>query len=136
MLEEYGFISKKREKAEVNMGPLLDMVFILLIFFVITAQFTEDTGVTVERPGAPSATLQTSQPIYISLTSSGTIHINGEEVSTQALLTILRIEVENQPEVSALLIGDRRVSLEKTVEVMDICNRAGIKRVSIAAERG
>ncbi len=136
MLEEYGFISKKREKAEVNMGPLLDMVFILLIFFVITAQFTEDTGVTVERPGAPSATLQTSQPIYISLTSSGSIHINGEEVSSQALLTILRIEVENQPEVSALLIGDRRVSLEKTVEVMDICNRAGIKRVSIAAERG
>ncbi len=136
MLEEYGFISKKREKAEVNMGPLLDMVFILLIFFVITAQFTEDTGVTVERPGAPSASLQTAQPIYISLTSSGTIHINGEEVSTQALLTILRIEVENQPEVTALLIGDRRVSLEKTVEVMDICNRAGIKRVSIAAERG
>ncbi len=73
MLEEYGFISKKREKAEVNMGPLLDMVFILLIFFVITAQFTEDTGVTVERPGAPSATLQTSQPIYISLTSSGSM---------------------------------------------------------------
>ncbi len=135
MLEEYGFISKKREQAKVDMGPLLDMVFILLIFFVVTAQFSEETGVDVERPGAQNASSQATQPIMIAVTPSGSIHVHGQEVSKQTLLSILTIETEKKPSLTALIVGDKSALLGKTVEVMDICSRAGIKKVSIAAQK-
>ena len=135
MFEEYGLIPRRENRAEINMGPLLDMVFILLIFFVITAQFSEQTGVEVSRPSACSATVTAREPTLVAITASNKLHIHGREVSFQSLFTILKREAVNSPELAVLIIGDKKSSLGTSVKVMDLCNRAGITKVSVAAER-
>ena len=75
MLEEYGFIEKRESSAEVNIAPLLDMVFILLIFFVITTNFSRQSGVEVQKPKAQSAVYQGQKTILVGISREGSIHI-------------------------------------------------------------
>lgn len=135
MFDEYSFVEKRQQEAEINMGPLLDMVFILLIFFVVTAQFSEESSIEVQRPGAESALRTKGDPLLISITPEGNFHIHGSLVSGSELETILQQEAAVRTEPTALIIGDRGSSLHYAVTVMDICNRVGITEVSIATDK-
>ncbi|MFP4521283.1 MAG: ExbD/TolR family protein [Fibrobacterota bacterium] len=135
MFEQPGFITKKSARAEVNTGPLLDMVFILLIFFVVTTNFTRETGVEVTKPQSKSAGSLGQKTVLIGISREGTIHIHGKQVSAGGLIRILEREVNKRPSVSAVIVGDAGSSLGRSVEVMDICARAGIKKVSVSADK-
>lgn len=135
MFEEYGFLQKKSASAEVNMGPLLDMVFILLIFFVITTNFNRQTGVEVNKPKSQSAVSQGAKTIMIGITKEGTIHIHGRQVTSDGLIRVLTREIAKRPDATVIIVGDRGSTLGRSVEVMDLCARAGISKVSVAAEQ-
>ncbi len=135
MFEEYGFLQKKSSSAEVNMGPLLDMVFILLIFFVITTNFTRQTGVDVNKPKAQSAASQGQKTIMVGITKEGTIHIHGRQVSSDGLIRVLTREVAKRPDATVVIVGDRGATLGRSVEVMDLASRAGVTKVSVAADQ-
>jgi biopolymer transport protein ExbD len=135
MFDEPGFISKKAANAEVNIGPLLDMVFILLIFFVVTTNFNRETGVDVTKPQSQSAVSLGQKTILVGISREGTIHIHGRQVSPEGLVGILDREASRRPDVSVVIVGDAGSTLGKSVEVMDICTRAGIKKVSVSAEK-
>lgn len=135
MFEDYGILHKKETSAEVNMAPLLDMVFILLIFFVITTNFNRQSGVEVQKPKAESAVYQGQKTILIGISREGSIHIHGRQVSLDKLARIVASEVARRPDANVVIVGDRGSSLGRSVEVMDACILSGVKKVSVAAEK-
>ncbi len=135
MFDDFGFFQRKSEPAGVDMGPLLDMVFILLIFFVITTNFNRQTGVEVQKPKAQSSVSQGQKVITVGITKEGTIHIHGRQVTGDGLARILSREIAKRPEATVVIVGDRGATLGRSVEVMDLCARAGVSKVSIAADR-
>ena len=130
-----GFIDREESKADVNIGPLIDMVFILLIFFVITTNFTRQTGIDVNKPQAQTAVYQGSKTILIGISPEGTVHIHGKQVSLESLSQILSSEQKKRPDASVVIIGDRGADLGRAVDVMDMCLLAGLKNVSVAADK-
>ena len=135
MLEDYGILNKKETTAEINMAPLLDMVFILLIFFVITTNFNRQSGVEVQKPKAQSAVYQGQKTILVGISREGSIHIHGRQVSLDKLTRIVSSEIARRPDANVVIVGDRGSSLGRSVEVMDACLIAGVKKVSVAAEK-
>lgn len=123
------------QPAEINIGPLLDMVFILLIFFVITTNFNRQTGIDVNKPKAATAISVSTKTVLIGISREGGIHIHGKQVSSAVLEEILRRELNKQPELNAVIVADRLSPLGKSIEVLDICNRIGIRNASVAAEK-
>ena len=135
MLDEYGLIGRKSAQAEVDMGPLLDMVFILLIFFVITTNFNRETGVDVTKPSAASAVSLGQKTILVGISREGTLHIHGRQVTPEALSGILSREIRQRPAASVVIVGDEGSTLGRSVQVMDICTAAGVGKVSVSAEK-
>ena len=85
------FIRKRsQEGGKIDVSPMLDMVFILLIFFIVTSTFTRETGVDVTKPKASSAKDLAKESILIGVTRQGTIHINETQVNLSTLNTVLR----------------------------------------------
>ena len=135
MLEEYGFIEKRESSAEVNIAPLLDMVFILLIFFVITTNFSRQSGVEVQKPKAQSAVYQGQKTILVGISREGSIHIHGRQVNLEKLTRIVASEITRRPTANVVIVADRASMLGRAVEVMDACIVAGVKKVSVAADK-
>ncbi len=135
MFEDFGLIQSDDQSAEINMGPLIDMVFILLIFFIITTNFNRQTGVDVTKPKASSAMQQEGKTIMVGVTREGTIHVYGRQVSPERLKMLVKQEVAKNEKTSIVIVADQKAAIGKAVEVMDQCNLAGAKKVSIAAEK-
>jgi biopolymer transport protein ExbD len=135
MFDDYGLLHRRTSRAEVNIAPLLDMVFILLIFFVITANFNRQTGVDVQKPRSQSALYQGQQTVLIGITREGTIHVHGRQVSAEDLQLILARELARRPDLQVVIVGDKGSALGRSVEIMDICTQTGITRVSLAADK-
>jgi biopolymer transport protein ExbD len=135
MLDNYGFLQKKSSAAEVNIAPLLDMVFILLIFFVITTNFSRQTGLEVQKPKAQTAIYQGQKTILIGISREGTVHIHGRQVSLEGLTQVLSREISRRPDANVVIVADRSSMLGRSVEVMDACALAGAKKVSVAADK-
>ncbi|MGA0334266.1 MAG: ExbD/TolR family protein [Kiritimatiellia bacterium] len=118
---------------EVNMSPLIDCVFLLLIFFIVTTVFVEETGVEVEKPQAVSASDLEKQSVMIAITGSGQIVFGGREIPLNSLRGLVKRQLTD-PEIPVILIADGSVPTRLLVDVMDECKLAGAKRVSLAAE--
>jgi biopolymer transport protein ExbD len=134
MFEDYGMIQQNSESAKVDIGPLIDMVFILLIFFVITTNFTRQTGVDVSKPKAKSAVSQGQKTMLIGITREGTLHIYGRQVSIEKLKALVSQEITKRPDASIVIVADQNAVISRVVEVMDNCTMAGARQISIAAE--
>lgn len=119
---------------ELNLAPLMDMVFILLIFFVVTTVFVEETGVDVERPSAMSARSLEKQSILVGLTADGRILFGGREYALNGLRGLVRRELAEE-ESPVILLVDKATPSGLLIDVMDECKLAGAKSVSVAARR-
>lgn len=135
MLDDFGFLQRRESPAEVNIAPLLDMVFILLIFFVITTNFSRQTGVDVTKPKAESARFQGQKTILVGISREGTVHVHGKQVNLDGLAHVVSRELSRRPDASVVIVADRGSQLGRAVEVMDACTLAGAKKVSVAADR-
>ena len=125
---------KKEEGIEINMAPLIDMVFILLIFFLVTTSFVKEAGVGVERPVAATARPKKGN-ITVVITRKGQVFISNREVDVRSVRALMeRFRAEN-PEASVVILADRRSQTGLVIQVLDQCRLAGIKKVSIAARR-
>ena len=126
-------IHREEENSEINVSPLLDMVFILLIFFVVTSTFVRETGVEVNKPKASSATSIKDKILKMAITREGSVHIHEKQVSLDELEVVLEREVTKNPQVKAIIVADQKAFMETLVAVLDRCNQAGISKTSIAA---
>ena len=121
--------------AEINMTPLIDMVFILLIFFIVTTSFVKETSVDVNRPSAKTAVKKELANIMVTITASGEIYMDGRVIDRRALrANVERMHADN-PEGAVIIQADKDAKTGILIEVMDQARLAGVANVSIAAER-
>ncbi len=120
---------------EINMTPLIDMVFILLIFFIVTTSFVKEAGVDVNRPTAKTAVKKERANIMIAITESGEIKMENRTIDRRAVrANVERMHAEN-PEGSVIILADKAAKTGLLIEVMDQARLAGVANVSIAAEQ-
>jgi len=128
-------IDKKRG-AEVNMTPMIDMVFILLIFFLVTTSFVKETGVDVNRPSADTAVRQERGSILIAITVKGDIWMENRAIDVRAVrANVERAHAEN-PEAAVVITADKGSTTGLLIQVMDQVRLAGVSNISIAATQG
>jgi len=120
--------------SEVNLTPMLDVVFIMLIFFVVTTSFVKESGVDVNRPMANTAQQQESANILIAIRPNGEIWIDGRAVDVRAVRANVERLMAEFPETDVVIQGDRQAQIGLLVRVMDQVRLAGITNVAIAAE--
>lgn len=124
----------KDEESEINITPMLDVVFIMLIFFIVTASFVKEAGIDVNRPDAETAVRQERANILIAISENNEIWIDQRMVDPRALrANIERLRAEN-PEGSVVIQADKKSVTETLVLVMDAARQAGVYNVSIAAQ--
>jgi len=128
-------LSQQEEESEINITPMLDVVFIMLIFFIVTASFVKEAGVDVKRPGAMTAETKGMASIFIAITEEGDIWIDRRMVDVRAVqANIERLLAEN-PKGSVIIQADRESKNGLLVQVMDAAKLAGVQDISIAAEK-
>ena len=125
--------SREEDEAEINMTPMLDVVFIMLIFFIVTASFVKESGIDVSRPDAATATVKERGNILIAITDSNQIWIDRRQVDVRSVrANIERLHAEN-PQGAVVIQADRNSKNGMLVQVMDAARQAGVFNVSIAA---
>lgn len=125
----------KRSSEEINIAPLIDMMFILLIFFIVTTTFVKDLKIDIERPGAATAERADVRAIRVAVDRGGTVYVDGQQVHTWMVQSRVRDLLSENPDRPVLVISDRRLETGRTVEVVDQCRMAGAKNVGVDVER-
>jgi len=127
--------SRGQSQSDIDISPLIDMVFILLIFFMVSTTFVKDMKIELERPGAASATRASSKALRVNIDSSSNIFVDGKPVRPWMVQSRVREMLDGAQAKSILVITDRRVPSEKLVEVVDQCRLAGASDVGVATEK-
>jgi len=123
----------RRKEIVLNIAPLIDMMFILLIFFLVTTSFVKETGVEVNRPIAKTAKRKGGQVILVGVTKEGRIYMNRREIDIRSLSTYVERELAENPNSSVIIVADRDSRTGIVIRVMDECKLAGAKDIAIAA---
>jgi biopolymer transport protein ExbD len=123
------------EATNVDLTPMIDMVFILLIFFMVSTTFVKDMKIDIERPGAASAQSASSKALRVNIDSSQNVYIDGKPVRVWMVQSRVRELLDSAGTKSVLVIVDRRVPAEKLVEIVDQCRLAGAADVGVATEK-
>ncbi|GLX82772.1 biopolymer transporter ExbD [Thalassotalea loyana] len=127
-------IHEAEEAEEINMTPMLDVVFILLIFFIVTASFVKEAGIDVNRPEAATAVKKERANILVAISDKGEIWINKRRVDVRTVqANIERLKAEN-PQGTVVIQADKKATTDVLVKVMDSARAAGVYDVSIAAD--
>ena len=135
MRRSHGGMEVEDEDNEINLTPMLDVVFIMLIFFIVTASFIKEAGIDVNRPDAPTAERVEDANILISISANDEIWIDRRLIDPRAVrANIERLHAEN-PKGSVVIQADKKSTNEMLVIVMDASRAAGVTNVSIAANR-
>jgi len=122
------------DETEINLTPMLDVVFIMLIFFIVTASFIKEAGIDVNRPDAPTATVVDNANILVAISDNNEIWIDRRNVDPRAVRPMIeRMHAEN-PEGAVVIQADEKAYTETLVLVMDAARAAGVTNVSIAAK--
>jgi len=116
------------------MSPMIDCVFLLLIFFIVTTVFVEETGVEVQKPQAASAQELDKQSLMIAITREGKVVFGGREIPLNGLRGLVKRQLTT-PDTPVIILADGAVPTRLLLEVMDECSLAGAKQVSVAAEK-
>jgi biopolymer transport protein ExbD len=121
------------DDTEINLTPMLDVVFIMLIFFIVTASFVKEAGIDVTKPSAATAEVKERGNILVAITETGQIWIDKRPVDPRAVrANIERMHAEN-PQGSVIIQADKSSKNGLLVAVMDAAREAGVDNVSIAA---
>jgi len=125
---------REQDDTEVNVTPMLDVVFIMLIFFIVTASFVKEAGIDVSRPDAATAERKERGNILVAISENGQIWINKRQVDPRAVrANIERMHAEN-PQGAVVIQADENSKTGLLVDVMDAARLAGVFEVSIAAD--
>ncbi len=126
--------SQPDEESEVNLTPMLDVVFIMLIFFIVTASFVKESGIEINRQYASQAEEKKSANIFIAIAENGQVWIDKRMVDVRAVrANIERLHAEN-PQGAVVIQADSGSKNGVLVQVLDAAKAAGVENVSLAAE--
>ncbi len=126
---------RKSTAPQVSVAPLIDMMFILLIFFLVTASFARPRALEVERPRAAAAQVLAERPVMVTVHRDGAVFFGGRRVDLLALRRLLRAALSAAPERRVVVDADGRAPVGRLVDVLDECRAAGARHLGIAAEK-
>ena len=125
---------KRNEDSSLDLTPMMDIVFIMLIFFIVTTSFVKETGVDINRPNAETAERDEKGNILVAITQTNEIWIDKRRVDLKAVrANIERLKIE-YPEGSVIIQADKESRSGLLVEAMDQIRLAGVQNISIAAK--
>ncbi|WP_158968320.1 biopolymer transporter ExbD [Paraglaciecola sp. L3A3] len=122
----------EEEDAEIDMTPMLDIVFIMLIFFIVTTVFVKEAGVNVNKPNGTLAVMPKNANIFIAVTEDGDVWMDKRVIDIDSVRANLERLMAEQPSDVIIIQADKNAEHGIVVEVMDQVKAAGIDRISIA----
>ncbi len=135
MISVSGRLRNRAGRVRVNMGPLIDMVFLLLIFFVATTSFVKEAGIDVQRSTAATAQIRERMNIMIGVTEAGEVYWQGTRIDPRSVRAQVERALADDPESGVIVVADRKSETGVIIQVMDQCRLAGAVNVSLAAQR-
>jgi biopolymer transport protein ExbD len=117
------------------MAPLIDMIFILLIFFLVTTSFVKESGVEVRRPVAQTAETKEKANMIIGIDEQGHVHIEGKRIDVRSVRSRMEQYLMQTPKGSVVIAADERSRTDTLIQVLDACRLAGVQNISIAARK-
>lgn len=120
---------------DINMAPLIDMVFLLLIFFAVTTSFVKEAGIDVERASASTAEVKERASIMVGISAEGDVYMEGKRVDLRSVRGLVERALAEDPESGVVVVADKRSETGAVVKVMDQCRMAGAPSVSLAAKQ-
>jgi len=129
------FRPKKQEVDNVDVSPLIDMVFILLIFFMVTTTFVKDMKLDINRPAAASASKSDSKVVRVYIDNTGEVYIDNQPVQVWAIQSKLRSLLRTMTEKSVLVVTDDSIPVERLIDVVDECRMSGAKDVAVSTSK-
>lgn len=127
-------LSESEELSEINVSPLIDMVFILLIFFIVTTVFVEETGIEVDKPQAASAAALEKNSVLLAVTADGKVVYGGREIGLNGVRPLVRRMLQ-QEDMPIIVQTDEGANAGLFVRVVDEAKLGGALKVSVAAEK-
>ena len=129
-------ITEDAEESQIDLTPMLDVVFIMLIFFIVTSTFVKEAGVDVSRPEADTAVVTESNSIQIGITSANQIFMDKMQIDKRAVRANVERGLAENPGAAVIIVADADSKTETLIEVMDQSRLAGAESVSVAADKG
>jgi len=128
---------RKRQNGQnnLNLTPLIDIVFLLLIFFMLTTNFIEEEGIKIKLPESKSQTAVQEEVIKVFLTKDGKIYFKGKEIALNQLFDLIKTNLTLSKQKIVILKADKNVPLKKAVNILDIAKAAGAKKLIIATDK-
>lgn len=128
-------VPEREVEQQVDISPLIDMVFILLIFFMVSTTFVKDMKLDLDRPGAASAAPASGKSVRVFIDRHGAIHVDGQSARLWVLQSKVRELLKDNPAKSVLVVTDKNVPADRLLAVVDNCRLAGAKDVGVATKR-
>ncbi len=125
---------EQSEEDEINMTPMLDVVFIMLIFFIVTASFVKETGLEIDKPRALSADAKDRATILIGVSDDGEVWIDKRNIEVREVRVHVSRMLSENPEGSVIIQADKEAKNGVVLQVMDGAKAAGAKEVSISTQ--
>ena len=123
------------QEGQIDISPLIDMVFILLIFFMVTTTFVKDMKLELTRPGAASASAASTKAVRVFIDQFGDIYIDEQPVRIYSLQSKLRDMLRASTDKSVLVVTDENVAAKLVIEVVDQCRLSGATDVGVATDQ-
>ena len=128
------FLVTDEEESQVDLTPMLDVVFIMLIFFIVTSTFVKESGVDVTRPNAETAVPTDAASIQIGITANNQIYFDKRLVDKRAVRANIEKGLAESPGAAVIIIADALSNTETLIEVMDQSRLAGAENISVATD--
>ena len=125
---------EEEQEEEINITPMLDIVFILLIFFIVTTSFVKEPGIDPQRPEAETAETRERGNILVAISSTDTIWMNKRQIEMTDVRQLMEAAVAENPESNVIIVADEHASTGAVIDLMDRVRLAGISSVALAAE--
>lgn len=123
------------DQVAIDMAPLIDMTFLLLIFFMVTTSFVKETGIDVMRSTAATAEVKDRGSVMIGVNAEGDVYMEGKKVDLRSVRSLVERALAEDPEAGVVVVADKDSNTGDVVRVMDQCRLAGAHNVSLAARR-
>ncbi|OXX39730.1 MULTISPECIES: ExbD/TolR family protein, partial [unclassified Vibrio] len=125
----------RNDEAQIDLTSMLDIVFIMLIFFIVTSSFVRESGVEVNRPQASHAVSQKDAGIFVAINASNDIYIDKRLIDVERVEATLEHLLLEQPDAALVIQADEHAYNGTVVKVMDAAKGAGVKNIALAAEK-
>jgi biopolymer transport protein ExbD len=136
MSDSINSMLQAEEESQIDLTPMLDVVFIMLIFFIVTSTFVKESGVDVSRPNADTAVVTESNSIQIGITAANQIFMDKRQVDKRAVRANVERALAENPGAAVIIVADADSKTETLIDVMDQSRLAGAENVSVAADEG